>query len=141
MTDVAGYVACILACKYAVQPYAPRIARLIYQGAAFFTNLDPSGVLRFYTGNWFVFNLVAGATVGFVVYSVWRRMITMLVWIPFALVLCQKMLVNTTSVLLDSGGSSGISYFLSRGCLEFDPRTFYASSRCWDQFNIRCLSM
>jgi hypothetical protein len=131
LANAVGYVLCILAYTYGAEPAAPEIAKLMYRGASLFRHLEPSGVLGFYTRNWFLFNLISGIACGCAVYSVWRRTVTMLVWIPPAAILCQKIASHPHSVM--ESNASGVRYFLSAGCAEVAPQSFFISPRCWDQ--------
>jgi hypothetical protein len=133
-TNSTGYVLCVLASMYVAEPTAPAVAKLIYRGTSLFKHLEPSGAMGFYTSNWLLFNLISGIACGFGIYSVWRRTIVTLVWIPSVCMLCQKIFTRPHSVIYSTSGSD-VGYFLSTGCSEISLQSFNISQRCADQFH------
>ena len=45
LTNVAGYVLCVLASFYLAEPAAAEIAKMIYRGMSLFGYVEPRGIL------------------------------------------------------------------------------------------------
>src|SRR5579864_372035 len=134
LANIVAYVASVLACEYALQFAASQLAKIIFWLRFPFTQIDSLDVVRFYTGNWLIFNLIAGLAFGAFVYSMWKTSANALVWVPLFCLLLHAILMHPNSVFVVSSvarASSSIFYFLSAGCSEVSD--IYISQRCTEQ--------
>lgn len=132
LANTVIYALSVLACMYLVQFGASETAKAIYWLRFPFSQVRSADLSRFYTGNWLVFNLVAGGMCGSAAYSIWRNTASLFVWVPSFCVLCYKIFAYPHSVLAVSSPGSKVLYFLSSGCEEISD--FYISQRCTEQF-------
>ena len=134
LVDISGYVFCALGCKFALVSASGVTASLIYKGGSMLGMHFASRPDVFYASNWLWFNLLVGASVGFLAYRTWRSVLSWFVWLPSGVLLLRRIVMQPQSVLFGNAGDS-LTYFLSAGCKEISLETFYISVRCADQYH------
>jgi len=132
LAHALAYALGVAVAKYVVGFAAALLARCVHQLLTH-ASVGKSDAIVFYAENWLIFNVTAGALIGFILYSERTSRLPCFVWLPFAMVLAYKVITYSQSVFAQ-GSMVRFHHFFATGCTDISVQPAYISPECADQF-------